>query len=201
MYLPHKFAKAGSATDSQGTGPSSNTAFALDLTQPSPSWVRSRSMVFPRSFLNLTELPDGTVLATGGETDKNDGNVANAVYAAEELWNPQTKTWATMASMHTPREYHATALLLPDGRVLQSGMGADFGNVPDETSAEFFSPPYLFKGARPTVTLAPVQVHYGQNFTITAPDAASTSSLVLIREGAATHFFDQATRFVPVSCR
>jgi len=33
--------------------------------------------------------------------------------------------------MHTPREYHSTALLLPDGRVIESGMGADFGNVPD----------------------------------------------------------------------
>jgi len=146
----------------------------------------------------VTELPDGSVLATGGETDKNGGNITNAVYGAE-LWNPQTKALATTVSMHTPREYHATALLLPDGRVLQSGMGADFGNVPDETSAEFFSPPYLFKGPRPTITLAPVQVHYGQNFTVTTPDAVSTSSVVLIREGAATRFFDQATRFVPVS--
>jgi hypothetical protein len=42
-------------------------------------------------------------------------------------------------------------------------------------------------------------VHYGQNFIVTTRDAASTSSVVLIREGAATHSFDQATRFVPVS--
>jgi hypothetical protein len=198
MYLPNKFVKAGSATDSQGTGPSSNTTFVLDLTQNSPLWQQTPPMAFPRSFLNLTELPDGTVLATGGETDKNGGNIANAIYAAE-LWNPQTTGWSTMASMHTPREYHSTALLLPDGRLLQSGMGADFGQVPNETSAEFFSPPYLFKGARPTITAAPAQVHYGQNFTITTPDAASIASAVLIRAGAATHFFDQATRFVPVS--
>jgi hypothetical protein len=198
MYLPNKILKAGSATDSQGTGPSSNTAFVLDLTQTSPLWQQVPSMAFPRSFLNLTELPDGTVLATGGETDKNGGNIANAVYAAE-LWNPQTTGWLTMASMHAPREYHSTALLLPDGRVLQSGMGADFGNVPNETSAEFFSPPYLFKGPRPTITSVPAQVHYGQSFTITTPDAASISSVVLIRTGAATHFFDQGTHFVPVS--
>jgi hypothetical protein len=198
MYLPNKFVKAGSATDSQGTGPSSNTTFVLDLTQNSPLWQQTPPMAFPRSFLNLTELPDGTVLATGGETDKNGGTIANAVYAAE-LWSPQTTGWSTMASMHTPREYHSTALLLPDGRVLQSGMGADFGNVPNETSAEFFSPPYLFKGVRPTITAAPTQVHYGQNFTITTPDAAAIASVVLIRAGAATHFFDQATRFVPVS--
>ena len=155
-------------------------------------------MAYARCFMNQTVLPDGTVLATGGESDKNGGNIANAVYAAE-LWSPQTQTWSTMASMHTPREYHGTALLLPDGRVLESGMGADFGNVPDQKSAEFYSPPYLFKGARPTITQAPAQISYGTNFSILTPDGASISSAVLIRTGAVTHFFDQNTRYVPLS--
>ncbi len=104
-----------------------------------------------------------------------------------------------MASMHTPREYHGTATLLPDGRVLESGMGADFGNVPNELSAEFFSPPYLFKGARPTITQAPAQISYGQNFFVATPDAATIKSAVLIRTGAATHFFNMNARFVPVT--
>jgi hypothetical protein len=155
-------------------------------------------MAYPRSFLNLTTLPDGTVLATGGESDKNGGNINNAIYAAE-LWSPQTQTWTTMAPMHTPREYHSTALLLPDGRVLQSGMGADFGNVPDEMSAEFYSPSYLFKGTRPTISQAPAQISYAQNFFVGTPDGATISSAVLIRTGAVTHFFDQNTRFVPLT--
>jgi hypothetical protein len=198
MYSPGKILKAGSAADSQSTGPSSNTAFFLDTTQSSATWQQVPSMAYPRSFLNLTTLPDGTVLATGGETDKNGGNINNAVYAAE-LWSPQTQTWTTVASMHTPREYHSTALLLPDGRVLQSGMGADFGNVPDEMSAEFYSPPYLFKGARPTITQAPAQIHFATNFFVATPDAATITSAVLIRTGAVTHFFDQNTRFVPMT--
>jgi hypothetical protein len=198
MYLPNKILKAGSATDSQNAGSSSNTAYVLDMTQSNPMWQQVPSMAYPRSFLNLTELPDGTVLATGGETDKNGGNIANAVYAAE-LWSPATQTWTTMASMHTPREYHSTALLLPDGRVLQSGMGADFGNVPDEMSAEFYSPPYLFKGARPSITSAPTGVSYGSNFFVGTPDGAAIASAVLIRTGATTHFFDENTHFVPVT--
>jgi hypothetical protein len=198
MYYPGKIMKAGSATDSQNVGPSSNTTFVLDTTQASPAWQQTPSMAYLRSFLNLTTLPDGTVLATGGETDKNGGNIANAVYAAE-LWSPQTTTWTTMASMQTPREYHSTALLLPDGRVAVSGMGVDEGNVPDELSAEFFSPPYLFKGARPTITQAPAQITYGQNFFVATPDGATITSAVLIRTGAPTHFFDQSTRFVPVT--
>jgi len=168
------------------------------MTQSNPSWQQTPSMAYIRSFLNLTMLPDGSVLATGGESDKNGGNIANAVYAAE-LWSPQTQTWTTMASMHTPREYHGTALLLPDGRVLESGMGADFGNVPDEKSAEFYSPPYLFKGARPTISQAPSQLQYGANFFVGTPDAASISKVVLIRTGAVTHFFDQNERYVPLA--
>jgi hypothetical protein len=198
MYLPGKIMKAGSATDSQGTGNSANTTFVLDTTQPTPTWQQLPAMAYPRSFLNLTELPDGSVLATGGETDKNGGSIANAVYAAE-LWSPQTQTWTTMSSMKTPREYHSTALLLPDARVLVSGMGFDFGQVPDETNAEIYSPPYLFKGARPTISSAPAQVSYGANFTVTTPDFASISKVVLIRTGATTHFFDQNTRYVPLA--
>ena len=101
--------------------------------------------------------------------------------------------------MHTPREYHGTALLLPDGRVLESGMGADFGNVPDQKSAEFYSPPYLFQGPRPTITQAPGAIQYGASFFVATPDAANISSAVLIRTGAVTHFFDQNERFIPLN--
>jgi Domain of unknown function (DUF1929)/Kelch motif len=155
-------------------------------------------MAYSRSFLNLPVLPDGTLLAVGGETDKNGGNIANAVYSAER-WSPQTQTWTTMAAMHTPREYHGTAILLPDARVLVSGMGADFGNVPNEMNAEFYSPPYLFQGTRPSITQAPAQISYGTNFFISTPDAATITTAVLIRTGAVTHFFDQNTRYVPVT--
>ena len=140
---------------------------------------------------------DGNVLAVGGDLDQWGCDIANAVYAAE-LWSPQTRTWTTMASMVTPREYHQTAILLPDARVLVSGMGADFGQVPDEQNAEFYSPPYLSKGARPTITQAPSQVSYGSNFFVATPDSTSIAKAVLIRTSAVTHFFDQNTRYVPV---
>ncbi len=198
IYLPGKIMKAGTATDSQGSGPSANTTYVLDTTVATPAWRQTPSMAYSRSFLNLPVLPDGTVLAIGGETDKNGGNIANAVYPAER-WSPQTQTWTTMAAMHTPREYHGTAILLPDARVLVSGMGADFGNVPNEMNAEFYSPPYLFKGSRPSITQAPAQISYGTNFFISTPDAATITTAVLIRTGAVTHFFDQNTRYVPLT--
>ena len=34
-----------------------------------------------------------------------------------ELWDPVDETFTQLAPMQTPRNYHSTALLLPDGRV------------------------------------------------------------------------------------
>jgi len=124
MYQPGKVIKAGTATaDNQGH-PAAATTYVLDMNQPSPAWQQTASMAFPRSYLNLTILPDGTVLATGGSTTTDKANFAAAVYEAE-LWSPVTKSWTTMSRMRTPRLYHSTALLLPDATVLAAGGGRD----------------------------------------------------------------------------
>ena len=106
-----------------------------------------------RAFHNTTLLPDGTVLVTGGGTALDGYDISKAVLAAE-LWSPATETWRTLAAAAVPRLYHSTALLLPDGRVLMAGSGND-GPAVNQTQAELFSPPYLFKGARPTISNAP----------------------------------------------
>jgi chitodextrinase len=153
-------------------------------------------MAFRRSFLNLTNLPDGTVLATGGGTDKSSQIDANGVLAAEN-WNPSTGTWTKFAAMAEPRLYHSGALLLPDGRVYVAGGGSDTG-VTDHKSAQIFSPPYLFKGPRPTIASAPATVHYGSTAFVGTPDAGSIARVSLIRTGSVTHAFDQNARAIPL---
>ncbi|WP_426592550.1 galactose oxidase-like domain-containing protein [Cellulomonas sp. McL0617] len=191
-YAPNKFMKAGSAADSGNSGPSSRTAFTLDMSQPNPTWQPTSSMAFARSFVNLTALPDGTVLATGGDTEKSGHDDANGVLQAER-WNPATGTWTTLAAMSEARLYHSVAVLLPDGRVFVSGGGGDAG-VPDHKSAQIYSPSYLFKGPRPTITSAPGTVQYGQATFVATPDAAGITSVSLIRTGSVTHSFDQNSR-------
>jgi hypothetical protein len=100
-----------------------------------------------------------------------------------------------MARMRTPRQYHGTALLLPDGRVVVAGSGDSYGG-PDQTVAEFYSPPYLFKGPRPVISAAPSEVAYGSSFSVQSPDAASVSAVTLIRLGSVTHQFDEDQRFL-----
>ncbi|WP_208711209.1 galactose oxidase-like domain-containing protein [Sinomonas sp. R1AF57] len=191
-YAPGKFIKAGTASDGGFTGTSANTAYVLDMNQASPAWKDAAPMAYPRSFLNLTNLPDGTVLATGGGTDKSGQDVSKAVLPAE-VWSPATGAWSTVASMSVPRLYHSVAVLLPDGRVFVSGGGGDTG-VADQKSYQIYSPPYLFKGARPSITSAPSTVQYGATVSIGTPDAARIQSVSLIRTGSVTHAFDENAR-------
>lgn len=191
-YAPGKFMKAGSATDSGNSGPSTNAAYTLDLNQPNATWQPTGSMAYPRAFLNLTALPDGSVLASGGDTEKSGYNDANGVLPME-IWSPATGQWKTVASLTEPRLYHSVATLLPDGRVLIAGGGGDPG-VPDHKTAQLYSPPYLFNGARPTISSVNSTVQYGASTLVQTPDAASIAKVTLIRTGSVTHAFDQNSR-------
>jgi hypothetical protein len=196
-YAPGRFIKAGSAADDGFSGNSVKTAYTLNMNEAGAIWQPTSGMTFPRSFLNLTNLPDGTVLATGGGTDKSGFNDNNAVLQPED-WNPGTGSWTTYAPMAAPRLYHSVAVLLPDGRVYVAGGGGDPG-VSDQKSAQIFSPPYLFKGARPTVTSAPATLEYGSTAFVGTPDAASIARVSLIRTGSVTHAFDENARATQLS--
>jgi hypothetical protein len=201
MYLPNEILKEGTSVDpDNATVPSVATAYVLDMTQTAPTWRSVSSMAFPRTYHNTTLLPDGTVLVTGGGTTTGATDTSHAVLPAE-VWSPTTQTWTTLASMSAPRLYHSEALLLPDGRVLISG-GGRFVDAPastDQYSAEFFSPPYLFKGPRPSITSAPSQLSYGQNFVVQTPDAGRIATVSLIRYGAVTHCTNMGQRYLPLS--
>jgi hypothetical protein len=197
MYKPGKILKSGTAADSGTLGLAASTAFVLDTTQPSPVWRQVASMANPRAFHNTTLLPDGTVLVTGGGTTLDGNDTTKAVFAAE-LWSPATETWRTLASASVPRLYHSTALLLPDARVLSAGGGNDSGAV-NQTRGQIFSPPYLFKGPRPTIASAPDLISYGGTFSVQTPDAASIASVSLIRPGAVTHAFDEDQRLLSLT--
>src|SRR5262245_4562374 len=164
MYRPGVILKSGSpgAPNRIPLATSLNTAYVLDMTQPTPGWQQVGSMAFGRTFHSLTLLPDGSVLATGGSATNDPAS--QPVYAAE-IWNPQTGTWSLMSSMQMARTYHETALLLPDGRVLVGGGGGCCG-APDQFNAEIFSPAYLFKGSRPTITSVASQLAYGSQFFV-----------------------------------
>src|SRR5256885_6939659 len=192
MYLPGKILYAGG-----GSNPPTATAEIIDLNQPNPTWAYTGSMAYARRQMNATLLPTGDVLVTGGTGASGFNNAAGAVHAAE-LWSPATGTWTTLASNAVIRMYHSTSLLLPDGRVLHTGSG-DGANAPRELSYELFSPPYLFRGARPILTgFTPTVVGYGQTLHVNTPDGTSITKVTFIRTGSVTHAMDQSARLVPL---
>jgi hypothetical protein len=208
MYEPGKILYAGGGghtgwptPDARSATPTA-TAERIDLNQPTPQWQSAGSMSAPRRHLNSTILPDGTVLITGGTRGGGfvDINEADAVKTAE-LWNPKigpTGQWTTLASAIKMRVYHSVSLLLPDGTVLHGASGdamAGLVEVPPERNHEIFQPPYLFKGARPTISaVSPTTVGYGGTMSVNTPNAAQVTEVRWIRLGSVTHAFDAGQR-------
>jgi hypothetical protein len=192
-----------------GGGPSTNTAEVINVNGAKPTVTPTGSMAYGRRQNNLTVLADGTVLATGGNSSGAPLVDMNAGVYAAELWNPATGQWSTLASMQVTRQYHSTALLLPDGRVLSAGGGIcgtcdSVGYL--NKNAEIFSPPYLFAkdgsgslAPRPTITAVPGTVTDGSQFTVSTPDAASITKVALVKLGAVTHSNNMDQRYVPLS--
>lgn len=196
MYEPGKIMVTGG--DNAST-PTTGMTETLDLTtgEAWPSYQLNESMESARKHLNATILPDGTVLATGGTSSWGENDSRGRVLTSE-LWDPSTGEWTTLASSQVTRIYHSTALLLPDGRVMSMGGGrpSDLAHGdPDHLDAEIFSPPYLFKGPRPTITAAPESIDYREAFTIQTPDAADIAQITLVRLGSTTHTVNMDQRF------
>lgn len=191
MYAPGKIIRSG------GGDPSIANAAIVDMTAVSPAWKQISPMNFPRRRHNMVILADGEVMAVGGTRqadDLGDGIATGAVYEGE-IWNPATEQWSVTARMTKDRMYHSSALLLPDGRVLTAG-----GEYNGRLNAQIFSPPYLFKGARPTIAAAPSTIGYGAGFSVdVTTDGSSITGVALIRLAAVTHAFDHNQRYVPLS--
>ena len=198
MYRPNKIMKAGTWADPDFNGANSFNAdgrtAVLDMNAPTPTWRSTASMAHGRSYHNLTLLPDGTVFASGGQSSSDGTNLDDAVLPAE-IWNPDTETWTTVAPLVNGRLYHSTALLLKDGRVLMAGGGALPGRATDQRNAEIYSPPYLFRGPRPTISAISATANYGASFDVTTPNAAQVAKVSLIRSPSVTHAFDMNQRF------
>jgi hypothetical protein len=210
MYEPGKILYAGGgghtgwgqSPDPDATAPTA-TAEIVDLNQASPTWQNTSPMSFARRHLNSTILPDGQVLVTGGTSGGGFVNINEGLATkAAEVWNPATGEWTTLASNAVMRTYHSVSLLLPDGTVLHGASGnaqaiqpgGGVVDLADQNSHEIFSPPYLFKGARPTITSAPATVAYEATFSVATPNAAQVTEVRWIRLGSVTHAFDMNQR-------
>jgi len=180
-----------------GSNPATNTTEIIDLGAATPQWTSGPNMSQARVEMNAVILPTGKVLALGGSAFDED---ATSLSLNADLYDPVSNTFASAGANSFQRMYHSVALLLPDATVWTAGSNPAFDGV-YEKHMEIYKPAYLFNAngtlaTRPTITSAPASVGLGNGFTVQTPDAASISSVVFVRPGAATHAFDMEQRLV-----
>jgi hypothetical protein len=183
-----------------GDNPSTATTEIIDLSATTPKWVNGPNMSQPRVQMNATILPTGKVLALGGSLNDEDTTTASL---NADLYDPNTNTFSSAGTEAFARLYHSVSLLMPDATVWVAGSNPSRGNY--EPHMEIYSPAYLFKpdgtlATRPTITsVSSPTIGYGDPFQVQTPDAASISTVVLMRNGACTHSFNTDQRYVGLS--
>lgn len=170
-----------------GTAPPAASTETYDVATPTVKWQARASLPQGRSHMNLVLLPDGTMLGVGGTH-------IETAHRQSLLYDPAANTWTGMASQTEERGYHSTAVLLPDGRVLSAGDNFAPGGG---SKLEIYSPPYLFRGARPVITAAPSTATWGGRLDITTPSAVRRA--VLMRPASVTHTNDMNQRHVELA--
>jgi hypothetical protein len=169
------------------------SAEVIDMADAAPVWNRIADMNFPRTNVNGVILPDGNLLICAGIDGYKWG--PNTPTLQAELFDPQSGNWITVASMSVVRQYHSVSLLLPDGRVLNTGGVGGPGNI---MSMEIYNPPYLFRGPRPRITSSPASVTYDEHVSIESPDACRIRKVAMIRASTITHHTNTDQRYLPL---
>jgi hypothetical protein len=186
-----------------GNDPSTSTTELIDLGSSSPHWSWGPDMSQPRIEMDAVMLPTGKILAVGGSA--NDENAATASLNAD-LYDPANNSFSSGGANVYARLYHTVALLLPDATVWLAGGNPTRGSY--ESHVEIYKPAYLFTrdgnnnvvaATRPSIASAPGNIAWGGSFTVSTPDAANISQVVLVRPGSSTHSFDFDQRLVGMS--
>lgn len=173
--------------------PTLNDTHVVDLNAPNPGYVDGPPIANAKMYVGAITLPDYTVLQTNGASQFRQNAVRDA-----QIYDPAANTWTTVNSPTIDRLYHSSALLLPDGRV--ATLGSQVISGANELRMEIYSPPYLFKGQRPTINAGPTWIDYDTanhpTWDVTTADGSTVSKVSLVRPSATTHSTDTEQRLV-----
>lgn len=199
-----------------------------DATVNVPEWRRTPPISMGKRYSSAVLLPTGGVLSTGGGSSSgtvgdfneppnandpgNDPDERHHALFVTDLFDPTPgeESWCRVADApedpQAPgfglyRGYHSQSFLLPDGRVYLGAGGNRFAvGQEDHFNHQFFSPPYLFWGPRPEVTLPsnPVPVMTtGATFEFDFnPAGPPIERVTLLKLASATHAWDMEQRFL-----
>ncbi len=209
LYDIGKILKVGGAPaysqPASGTTYATNSAYLINIAAgvgQSPTVTQLPPMSYQRAFSNSVVLPNGSVVVVGGQSIPEPFTDSAAILVPE-IWNPTTQTFSLLAPMQTPRTYHSTAILLPDGRVFVGGGGqCGTGCAQNHLNAEILTPPYLLNAngsaaTRPVIVAASPSASPGG--TLAVSTGGPVSAFVLMRLSAVTHTVNNDQRRIPLS--
>jgi hypothetical protein len=175
-----------------GGSPQTQHVGNVDDYDPIANTWRPGDMIVNRNFPATVTLPDGRLLIVGGG-GTTDPNLRHAEYLDPKAGFAETLGAADGGEV---RGYHATALLLPDGRVLVGG-GRDVVKAEsyEKPSFRYYEPDYMTKD-RPEIQLAPPTLTPGAPYAVWTSRAVQ--ELILVALGSQTHSFDFNQRVVQV---
>lgn len=164
----------------------------------------------PTRYPNVVTLPTGDMFITNGS--KGYRGMSDSNILKSYLLDYEDETLSPMADPQVGRNYHSSALLLPNGQILTAGSDPLFGDKDNTTPGQFerrieiYSPPYLFtkdgsKVSRPVINSeAGVKVDGDSlklSYSRSEPGAASDiASVHLVHPGAVTHVTDTNQRLI-----
>ncbi|WP_323122061.1 RICIN domain-containing protein [Burkholderia alba] len=204
-----KILKVGGAKSYQQNGSAStyasNAVYLIDISrgpnQP-VSVQRLNGMTYQRAFANSVILPNGSIVIIGGQSVPMPFTDTSAIMVPE-IWDPATQRFNLLKPMQTPRTYHSTAILLPDGRVFAGGGGqCGQGCAQNHLNAEILTPPYLLNAdgtaaARPVIQSAPATASRGASIGVSTQ--SPVASFVLMRLASVTHTTNNDQRRIPLA--
>jgi len=182
-------------------------------------WQAYDTLNHPRWVHNTVLLPDGRVVVLGGEGQwgGGEGCVQTPVLEPEIHDSSQGagSGWTTLDPQGAVRDYHFTALLLPDGRILTGGGESRHHTAPTCVAGgttnnvwpadyQIYRPDYLTwaNAVPPQITSIPNTTwNYGLSYLVMhnhagLPDGVTIDRVMLVRPGSVTHHSDLNQRVV-----
>jgi|GEM_PF-665222 len=168
------------------------------------TWALRSSFAPLRSRPKTVFTPDRRILVMAGEKEQpNDPTPVNQwnYMDLNDQYDPYSDTWRRLTPMPRKREYHALAILVPDGRVIVVGGEGQPGNEPPKSIIDAYEPPYLFRGVRPQIlNLAKTDYYRGEEIQFDVARTNAPTAVVLQSTQAVTHMVNSGeNRFLDLN--
>nr|CAG8520818.1 1423_t:CDS:2 [Entrophospora candida] len=235
VFLPLKLASTykteimicGGGTAQVPNAAADSTCGRMDILAQNPAWEMDNFGGIARVLPDAVILPDAKVLFLNGGgvgfAGFRKGTPDNVIWSSDQpvltpvLYDPDTKTYTTLAASTVPRLYHSTVTLLADGTVFVAGSNPQPSvnlNVlyPTEYRAEVFTPPNLQTGANRATIMSvdgqpinqdtPQIVNFGKSITVIVQYTSTTTptfTSALQHTGFSTHSSLMSQRYVELA--